>query len=237
MTRSSQRAKLRVTTSSAPAAMSNSAQAYDWIKQKILSNELVPGTSIRIQDLATKLNMSRTPIKAALIQLEKEDLVELTPRQGMRVKPIHPETMREIYEILAGLEVIAVELIAKRALSEAEMQGLIAAQGDMEKALKADDLDAWSEADERFHQELVALSGNKRLAEIVGTYRDQTRRARTLTLKLRPKPDLSTQNHRSLLDSLRSGNVETALSLHCQHRLRSARELTELLKRYNLYAL
>jgi len=222
---------------SAPAAMSNSDQAYDWIKQKILSNELVPGTAIRIQDLVNELNMSRTPIKAALIQLEKEDLVELTPRQGMRVKPIHPEMMREIYEILAGLEVIAVELIAERAPAEAEMQGLVAAQDDMEKALKADDLDAWSDADERFHQELVALAGNRRLAEIVGTFRDQTRRARTLTLQLRPKPDLSTQNHRSLLDSLRSGNVETALNLHRQQRLRSARELTDLLKRYNLYAL
>jgi len=219
------------------SSQSNSDHAYDWIKQRILSNKLVPGTAIRIQDLASELGMSRTPIKAALIQLEKEDLVELTPRQGMRVKPIHPQTMKEIYEILAGLEVIAVELIAARSPSEEEMAELVEAQTDMENALADDDRDAWAGADERFHQELVSLAGNKRLAAIVSTFRDQTRRARILTLGLRPKPDNSTQSHRMLLEALRSGDAEEALALHCKQRLRSASELTELLARYNLYAL
>ncbi len=218
-------------------APSNSDIAYGWIKQRILSNSLVPGSSIRIQDLATELNMSRTPIKAALIQLEKEDLIELTPRQGMRVKPIHPETMKEIYEILIGLEVVAIELIAARRPSANEMTSLTEAQEKMERALEADDLDAWADADEAFHQVLVALAGNKRLAAIVSTFRDQTRRARLVTLRLRPKPGHSTQSHRSLIEALQSGKVENALALHRKQRLRSAGELTDLLSRYNLHSL
>ena len=87
-------------------------EAYHGIRRRILDNQWAPGFQAMEQEVALQLGMSRTPVREALIRLGKEGLVEVIPRRGMRVLPVSPNDMREIYEILTALECMAAELLA-----------------------------------------------------------------------------------------------------------------------------
>jgi DNA-binding GntR family transcriptional regulator len=78
----------------------------------------------------------------------------------------------------------------------------------MEQALQANDLDAWAAADERFHARLIDLAGNQQLRATVLNYWDRAHRARMFSLRLRPRPGNSTQEHRELVERLRAGDAE-----------------------------
>jgi acetyl-CoA C-acetyltransferase len=126
------------------------------------------------------------------------------------------------------------ELVAERRPAESDIAPLVQASRDMEKALKTDDLDGWAAADERFHRHLVELSGNRLLAEIVGSYWDRAHRARMFTLRLRPKPVNSTREHMALVERIRAGDARGAVEANRAHRGRASRELLEIFERYRL---
>ena len=209
-------------------------QAYRTIKAHILENRFQPGHQILEQQLANDLGMSRTPVREALIRLQNEGLVELIPRRGMRVVPLAPEDLREIYEVLTALEVAAVDLAARRPLTDEDLAPLDEALQTMENRLAVGDLDGWACADARFHNALIHLAGNKRLAGMAGTLADQVHRARMVTLRLRPPPVTSNQEHRSVVEALRSGDGLRACDRHRRHRQGSAQLLLDLLSYYRL---
>jgi DNA-binding GntR family transcriptional regulator len=216
------------------AAVSLVEAAYREIRARILDNAWPPGHTALEQALALELGMSRTPVREALIRLQNEGLVEVVPRHGMRVLPVSAADMKEIYDILTSLEAKAAELVAERKPSAGELAPLEKASRDMDKALKKDDLDAWAEADERYHRHLVEMCGNRKLAAVVYNYWDRAHRARMFTLRLRPKPADSTREHLAVVAAIRRGDAVAARELHRAHRERGSRELTEILQRYRL---
>ena len=219
-----------------PAA-TNAAAAYVEVKRRILNNEYGAGITVSVQDVSRLLHMSRTPIRDALIRLEKEGLVELVPRQGFRVLPLSPNDMLEVYQILAGLEAMAIHVLTERGVLPEQAGRLMAAVATMESALAADDLDRWAEADANFHRTLIDLVNSGRLSQTVDQFWDQTVRARLLTLRLRPKPMQSTKNHRLLAEAIIAKNTQKAFDVHMRQRARSGRELVEILARLNIRTL
>ena len=208
--------------------------AYQQIRQRILDNLWPPGHRALEQEVALALGMSRTPVREALMRLRNEGLVEVIPRHGMRVLPVSPTDMREIYEILTALECMAGELLARRGPSDEELKPLVAASKAMDKALKADDLDAWAAADERFHAHFIELAGNRQLQATVLNYWDRAHRARMFTLRLRPKPVNSTREHMRMVAQLRAGDVEGIVQGIRAHRARATGELIAIFERYRL---
>ncbi len=212
-------------------------RAYQEIKRRILDNEIPPSTIILEQELAELLDMSRTPVREALIRLSNEGMVEVRPRHGMRVLPVSPEDMAEIYDILTALEAQAAEIVATKGISKEQLQELHDSVNEMDEALAADDLKRWSRADERFHMLLVEYSGNKRLINMVNTYFDQSHRVRCLTLHLRPKPINSNNDHRSVVAAIEASDPETANKCHREHRKKSGQMLVDILKKNSLSSL
>jgi DNA-binding GntR family transcriptional regulator len=208
--------------------------AYAQIRQRILDNVWPPGHRALEQEVALALGMSRTPVREALMRLSGEGLVEVIPRHGMRVLPVSPADMSEIYEILTALECMAAELLARRKPSAAELKPLVDASRAMDQALKANDLDAWAAADERFHAGLVSLAGNRQLEATVLNYWDRAHRARMFTLRLRPKPVTSTQEHGQMLERIRAGDADGAARVTRAHRERARGELVALFERFKL---
>ncbi|MGI9301159.1 MAG: GntR family transcriptional regulator [Gammaproteobacteria bacterium] len=123
---------------------------------------------------------------------------------------LSPEDMREIYEILTALESEAAARLAQRKLSKKDLQMLDKATSDMERALKKGNLDAWAEADARFHKKLLELHGNKRLSTFIQSLNAQAHRVRMITLRLRKAPAQSTLEHRKILDCIEAGSAEDA---------------------------
>jgi DNA-binding GntR family transcriptional regulator len=209
-------------------------EAYEQIRRRILDNVWPPGHRALEQEVALALGMSRTPVREALVRLQNEGLVEVIPRHGVRVLPVSPNDMREIYQILTALECMAAELLARRKPSDKELEPLVAATGAMDEALEADDLDAWAAADERFHAQLVELAGNRQLQATVLNYWDRAHRARMFTLRLRPKPVNSTREHMEMVKRLRAGDAAGAASVTRAHRERASGELVAIFEQFKL---
>jgi len=208
--------------------------AYQQMRRRILDNVWPPGQQKLEQEIALELGMSRTPVREAMVRLANEGLLEVIPRRGMRVLPVSPNDMKEIYEVLGALESAAAEMLAARRPAEAELKPLITATRAMEKALARDDLDAWAAADESFHEQLVTMAGNKVLADTVFAYWDRAHRARMFTLRLRPKPVDSTKEHMALVERLRKGDAAGAGKVNREHRQRASRELLAIFERFRL---
>ncbi|MBT3361034.1 MAG: GntR family transcriptional regulator [Rhodospirillales bacterium] len=212
-------------------------EAYQGIKDEILENRMAPGFQATEPEVAERLGMSRTPVREALIRLQEDGLVEVVPRRGMRVLPVSPDDMREIYEVLCCVETEAAMLLAARRPNANDIAGLETTIRKMDAALEADDLDAWANADAEYHSTLLSLCGNKRLAAIATTYQNQAHRARIFTLRLRERPVGSTDDHREQVAAILDGDVLRVQELYRAHRERAATELLGILRRFNLYSL
>lgn len=214
--------------------LSNTQRAVAELREMIFAGDLPAGSDHLESELAAHLGMSRTPVREAALLLESQGLVTLRPRKGVRILPVSPDDMREIYDVLTELESLAARRAAERVLTEAEIAPLAQAIADMDAALENDALEDWAQADARFHNVLVALGGNSRVQAIVGLMSDQVRRARSVTLFMRPMPKRSNQDHRSVLDAIRAGDAETAAETHRAHRQNAKEMIVDLLEKHKL---
>jgi DNA-binding GntR family transcriptional regulator len=201
----------------------------------IVNNRLPPGSSYLESELAEMLEMSRTPVREAVLVLEAQGLLEVRPRRGIRVLPLRAHDMSEIYEILTELEGLAAHHAALRKLTPAELAAIEESLDEMEEAVKKGDRAAWAEADKSFHDQLVALSGNERLASLVGSYNDQVHRARILTLHLRPLPEKSNREHRELYEAIKNGDAAAARRIHTRHRTGARKLIVDLLQKLGFH--
>jgi DNA-binding GntR family transcriptional regulator len=206
--------------------------AYRKLKGAIRENEFPPGYQGSEQEIASRLGMSRTPVHEAVIRLQEEGLVRVLPRRGVVVCAISADDMREIYGVIIALEAAAAELLAERPSPErlATTRELEAANKAMEVALRNDDLAGWAKADESFHRLLIEHSGNQRLLRMYHTVMDQSHRARMITLRIRPRPERSVKEHRSIVDAIKRGNASDARNYAKEHRVRARDQLLPLLE-------
>ena len=204
------------------------------LREMIFEGVLSPGSNHLEAELASRLGMSRTPLREAALILQEQGLVTVQARKGVRVLPISSEDMAEIYDVLTVLESHAAAAAAGLPPATRDLSALRAAIEDMERALAREDRLAWAEADDRFHNALVALGGNRRITAIVAQMADQVRRVRRVTLFLRPAPHKSTDDHRAVVDAISRGDADAAAAIHRAHRLASKQMLVALLAEHGL---
>jgi DNA-binding GntR family transcriptional regulator len=145
--------------------------------------------------------------------------------------------MEEIYAVLTELESLAAEEAAGKGYSEADLGVLKQSIEAMEEALVREDRDDWAVADEAFHTELVRLGGNSRVSSIVSMMANQVRRARAMTLYIRPLPVISNEDHRAVYDAIKNGDARAARERHRSHRQHAREVLIDLLKKHRLFQL
>ena len=218
------------------SSLSLSEQAYVTIRAMILELRLLPGQSILVHELASQLGMSRTPVREAVARLSTEGLVTTVPRKGMVVTIPTVDAMREIYEIIAGVEGQAMKLAAERA-DDVMIKRLEQAVDAQEDALARDDLAAWVYADRQFHDLIIQAAGNKRMVELMRLYDGHLHRVRLATIHLRPKPTRSTSDHRSAIEVIRQRDGDRARDLHIAHRERALAEMLRVVGDYSALVL
>jgi DNA-binding GntR family transcriptional regulator len=210
-------------------------RAYQEIRSMILDLRLLPGQTILIDELAEQLGMSRTPVREALARLGSglEGLVETIPRKGIVVTIPSVEGMREIYEIIQGLESQAIKLALEH-VDETALRSLEDIILTQEKALVVDDIDTWMQTDREFHHLLIDAAKNRRLSELVRMFDGQIHRTRVATTRLRPRANLtqSTQDHKNILEALRIHQLEWALKIHTSHCERALGDMVQIVTDY-----
>jgi DNA-binding GntR family transcriptional regulator len=219
------------------AASSNTVVAIHQLRGLIFSGQLGAGTDHLESELAERLGMSRTPVREALLRLEAQGLLEVRPRKGVRITPLSPRDMEEVYDVLTELESLAAANAAARRLQDSDLAEMDQAIIDMDVALAQDKREDWAAADDIFHSELVRLGGNNRVRMISEMMADQVRRAKLVTLYMRPAPTRSNDDHRQVIDAIRTGDVERARKVHRQHRIAAKTTLIGLLERHHLSSL
>ncbi|MCL4543754.1 MAG: GntR family transcriptional regulator [Chloroflexi bacterium] len=204
-------------------------RAYTSLRNAIRLLQLFPGQMVREREVVEALGMSRTPIHEALVRLEAEGWVRLTPRHGFVVSPLEADDLQEIYEVVEGLEGIAGKLAAKRISTTqlVQLEECILEQG---RVVATGDLQRWVDLDDEFHSEVVAAAGNQRLATLMDTCRDQLYRARLFTIKLRPVPLQSVEEHQSIVAALRNDDCDGVRQLLQNHRRRSRKEILTIVR-------
>lgn len=207
-------------------------QVYHQILDRILHNVWGTGHQALEQELAEELGVSRTPVREALIRLQRDGLVKVVPRHGMRVLPISLKDIQEIHQILTSLEGLSVELAASRSLSEKELKPLKQTIKRMETAHRNSDIKAWAEADEDFHCELVNLSDNRILTDVVDDFWGRAQRARLTMLSLRRSTEESTTEHTLLVNAIREGDARRAREILEAHRKRGIVNLVEVMEQH-----
>ncbi|WP_158971872.1 GntR family transcriptional regulator [Paraglaciecola sp. L3A3] len=225
-----------MTKPSKTSAIPLSEKAYRTIRSLILENEFSAGDQILEKVLVEKLNISRTPIREACVQLEKEGLIKIRPRKGIFIKPISAADMNEIYDIMTALESQAAKIlatkVAEKTITEQELKQLELPTLRMEEALQQDNLKEWAEADEAFHQCLLDLCGNVRLKQVVLQFWGQAHRVRFFTLELRAKPTDSTADHKAVVEAIRAGDANKAGEIHSLHRQKGKHNLLSIIEKY-----
>ncbi len=218
----------------AAKSKSNSQKAVDELRELIFSGELPAGSDHLETELADRLGMSRTPVRDATLILASQGLLEVRPRKGVRILALSAGDMREIYEVLTELESLSAARAASCNYSKQALAPLAKTVADMDAALAREDRKAWADADEAFHNELIRLGGNSRIASIVENFNDQVRRARSMTLKMRPMPHQSGKDHSDLFEAISNGDADAAHKIHWRHRDGARKLITSLLEQLGL---
>lgn len=190
--------------------------AYDTIKEAILSFRLKPGEDLVESDLAAQLNISKTPVRDALLRLEKEGLVVKIPYRGASVSDVNQQVMNEIFEIRTALEGLATRQAATR-MSEAEIAQAAELVEQHEQALNRADNDEASRLNRRFHEMIVQKTPNKWLKQILANLDEHLRRYRTLSNFQKGRLGKSILEHRRILDAIRNRQPEEAEEAMKEH--------------------
>jgi len=144
-------------------------QVYRILKQMILTGELAPGTKLRQEKFAEKLGVSRTPLMKAFSKLEKEMLLDMIPRRGAYVHKCSKQELLDYIDIRMRLEPLG----ARNAAVNHSPEGLEAFRLSLnkyEEAVSKGDQSLIKEADYWFHMNIVDLSSNKVLSQIISSF-------------------------------------------------------------------
>lgn len=179
------------------------------LEQKILDESLKPGQRINETEFCEKMGISRSPLREALRILESQGFLVRAPRRGLSVATFTFEEARDIYQIRANLESLAVYLAVEK--NDPEVLGTLIALHEKMKSIGFEG-DPWAyfHLNEQFHGILVQASANRRLIDLITTFEKQTRRYRIKVLGLPGKIETSIKNHEAIIRSFQEGNAEQA---------------------------
>ncbi|QQE77916.1 GntR family transcriptional regulator [Alicyclobacillus sp. SO9] len=217
-----------------------SEQAYESIRDSILTLRLKPGQTIYESELAGMLEMSRTPVREAVRILLVEELIEVLPQRGMKIALISERKVEDTRYVRELLEVGSIRGVVrswssdeprcKRLLRDLEMnlelQRQVEEEGDFEEFLRLDEV---------FHRFLMGVTGNNTLISIVTQMRSHLNRVRSLTLKELKNAGSLTDEHQQLIDALKEKDESQMVAILTKHLRRLNDDMKVMKQAYPSY--
>jgi DNA-binding GntR family transcriptional regulator len=195
-------------------------RAYGYVKERLLDARFPGGTLLSENDLASRLGVSRTPVRQALVLLQGEGLLELYPKRGALVVPVSASEADDVLEARLLVEPHCVRRAAGAPIG-AELQKLIAEQ----ERSQSDGGRTFAQADRAFHRTIVAAAGNPLLTRLYDQLRDRHERIAATTVARDPRRvERFIAEHRAIAEAIENGEGERAAELITTH-LYGAHEL------------
>jgi GntR family transcriptional regulator, rspAB operon transcriptional repressor len=201
---------------------------YEQLREDIISCKLAPGTEIREAELAARFDMSKSPVRDALMRLEREGLVITSPRQGYRVAPVSLSDVLDMFHLRAALERACMERIVLHA-SDEQMLAL--------DAFRHFDAAAWPGGfvafNRAFHRRIAELGANTRMRDQLLDLIDLMDRAIRMSVANISKgdPELLVNEHCAIIDALQARAIKRAQRLAEQHVVAAGKRVSNAISR------
>jgi DNA-binding GntR family transcriptional regulator len=186
--------------------VSLTSEAYKTIKKKIIDLHLRPGEILIVQQLAMVLNISRTPVREALVRLAEEGLLDYADGRKFKVSELPLNTIIEIYEVRQALECFALGGFINKATQE-HIYILEKKLELMKTAILANNYELFYEEDMEFHNLFLEISGNKTLQALLTNLSTNLQRIRYLTKNINKRLQNTIIEHENIIDSIKNSNV------------------------------
>jgi DNA-binding GntR family transcriptional regulator len=193
-----------------------SKKVYRILKKEIIKGSLKPGSKVLEGRIADQIGISRTPVREAIRELAAEGFVTLSPNQGVVVRSVSAENIREVLQVHSVLEGLATRLSCE-VINEEELKELENYVNKMEKLTNKKDPLAYSEVDLKFHELIVDNCGNKRLIQMRKNISDQAQRYRVSSLRIQGRLKKSLKEHQKILEAFKTKNPKKADSMSQEH--------------------
>jgi DNA-binding GntR family transcriptional regulator len=206
-----------------------SDKVYRILRSKIANGELEAGSKLGEAHLGKMLNVSRTPVRQALIRLAADGLVEVLPNRGARVRKWTTQDVLEVFEIRAVLEGQSAGKAAgnRDEKSLVDLDTLCNQMEDIDKVFDKKNRDRMSELNTEFHQKILLMSGSTILPAIVASMSFGVLTSATFQHYTEDRIQQSLSQHREVVSAIRAGDSLWAESVMKAH-LMAARNILTL---------
>jgi len=193
-------------------------QAYEWLKNKIITLEYSMGSPLSETDLCKEMGLGRTPVREAILQLQAEGLVYIRPKKGTFVSSIDFFDFEKLLESRIMLETYVVHRLAG-AMPEEQLKRFRSFFDDVPTMIERMEIGGLLKVERTFHEELVYLLENKYLNAIADRIYDSVARTWNISFKKRSQDSLkeTLNDHLEILDALEGGDPQTAEKVVLKH--------------------
>ena len=199
------------------------------IREMILGGTLASGQKIDEKGLSERMGVSRTPIREALRTLSSEGFIDLVPRRGAFVSRVSDADIKEMFEVMSGLEGLCMRLAMPR-LTDKDLEKLETLHAAMEEQYARRDHKAYLKVNWEIHGYIQKRSNNKLLNEIIDGLRKKITLFRQRQLYQPGRFDQSIQEHREILAAIRKRDMAAAEQALARHLLRQGQSLVKVLQ-------
>lgn len=179
------------------------------LRAAIVNGEFVAGQRLVETDLSADFSVSRASIRAALFELESEGLVERIPNRGARVRAVSLDEALEICEVRMGLEGLCAARAAER-ITQREIGELVRLGDEMRAALAAEDVPLYQQVNERLHERVQEISGQKTAAAMIRRLRAQNMRNQCRIALVPSRQQVSLGEHLAIIEGVTARDAEKA---------------------------
>lgn len=204
---------------------------YSYLYEKIIDLTLKPGMPISESEIGAQLNVSRTPIREALMQLAKEDLIEIRPQIGTFVSLIDPDHIEESRFMRKAVELAAIREASEKLTSETlyKLEKCLTMQ---EIALREENEKDFLAYDDEFHELIFKGLGMERIWQGIDRMNGQYKRVRMLRLITTKALEWThvLDEHRAILNALKCKDIAAAEEIVNEHIIKGIAHLYEFKK-------
>jgi len=195
---------------------SRATEVIQQLERDIVTGALKPGDRIDERQLSERFNVSRTPVREALLHLASTGLVTALPRRGTVVASITISDLIEMFEVMAEMESHCARLAARRMLRD-DVARLQALHEACTALIAEDDPDAYYAANVTFHEAIYAGARNSFLERQTKALRNRLSPYRRLQLHRQGRLERSNTEHGNIVQAIRDGDEERAAAETRQH--------------------
>ncbi len=211
-----------------------SEEIYQTLREEILSLHFAPGEELNLQLLCEQLQVSRSPVRDALMKLSSDNLVDIFPQKGTRVSLINLKQVEEERFLRKSLEEQAVKKFIGCVKSKhfLKLESAIEAQ---EKAMVDKDFVKFLEADDQFHAIFFSAISLERIWNIIKAQGGNHHRIRLLSFNETNVLSNIIEQHQNMVEALKVSDLQTLLQLEDRHLSKLLQETEEMVKHYPQY--